>query len=274
MKPFDHYYQQMKTPGSVSLDGSWAQGRTTFGGMSAGLALATIEAQHPTDHPLRSLSVHFCGPLFTEVPFEGQTRVLSAGKSVANYQCDLMQNDACVTSVIACYGKNRESDIDVPEADIPPETINEGKLITYIKGLTPDFAQHIDYRYVDGGMPFSGSEKNCLKGWMRFNDSTSLITDAHLIALIDAWPPATLQKLKSPAPCATVSWSLEFVDSPSRMSPPLTCEDWLYYECLIIEASGGYAHTTAKIYSATGDLLALSRQLVVVYDKSSKSAKN
>jgi acyl-CoA thioesterase len=59
------------------------------------------------------------------------------------------------------------------------------------------------------------------------------------------------------------------MSSPRDGDTPLTANDWLYYEVDIMEAHGGYAHTTAKIYRADGTLLALSRQLVVVYDKRS-----
>ena len=104
---------------------------------------------------------------------------------------------------------------------------------------------------------------------MRFNDCSGPLTEAHLVALIDSWPPATLQKLKSVAPCASITWSLELLDSPSAGDAPLQANDWLYYEVDIAEAHGGYAHTTARIYRADGSLLALSRQLVVVYDKRS-----
>ncbi|WP_320820659.1 acyl-CoA thioesterase domain-containing protein [Thalassolituus sp.] len=44
MQRFDHYYQAAETQADIILDGSWGQGKTTFGGMSTVLALAAIEA--------------------------------------------------------------------------------------------------------------------------------------------------------------------------------------------------------------------------------------
>ena len=49
--------------------------------------------------------------------------------------------------------------------------------------------------------------------------------------------------------------------------PALDVDDLLYYECSAIEAGQGYAHTEGKIYHPNGQLLALNRQLVGVYDK-------
>ena len=34
---------------------------------------------------------------------------------------------------------------------------------------------------------------------MRFKDAQGALTNAHLVALIDAWPPAIIQKLKLPS---------------------------------------------------------------------------
>jgi acyl-CoA thioesterase len=52
----------------------------------------------------------------------------------------------------------------------------------------------------------------------------------------------------------------------SHLNEPLLTDDWLYYDAEIKQAHHGYAHTEAKIYNAEGVLLALSRQLIAVYD--------
>ncbi|WP_300424920.1 thioesterase family protein [uncultured Thalassolituus sp.] len=267
MKPFNHYNELVRTGEPVALDASWGQGKTTFGGMSAALALAAIERDHPQDAPLRSISVHFCGPLATDAEFTTSTRVLRAGRSISHISAEIHQNDACATSITACYGTPRESDVQVLAADVAPGEPGAGQRLPYIAGMTPEFVRHIDFSYVSGGLPFSGSKDNHIHGWMRFSDCTSDLTSVHLVALIDAWPPTTLQKLRKVAPCASVTWSLELVASPESLDTPLGGDEWLWYEAQIEEAHGGYAHTTARIYRADGLLLALSRQLVTVYDK-------
>ncbi|MEC7545430.1 MAG: acyl-CoA thioesterase [Thalassolituus sp.] len=269
MNPFDFYYDAISKNDLPPVDGSWGQGKTTFGGMSAALALTAIERDFPQKAPLRSLSIHFCGALVTEQPYEIETRELKSGRSISHLQAEVLQNDDCATVVTACYGSQRESDVVVEPAAIETGEPGSGTKLGYIAGLTPEFVRHIDFSYVSGGLPFTGSKDNHIHGWMRFNDSTGPMTEAHLVALIDAWPPATLQKLRSVAPCASITWSLELMSSPRDGDTPLAANDWLYYEVDIMEAHGGYAHTTAKIYRADGTLLALSRQLVVVYDKRS-----
>lgn len=271
MNPFDYYYNQVKSKGELILDPTWGQGKTTFGGMSAALGLASIERDLSTHNnraaPLRSLSVHFCGALNTETPFTSETRVLKAGRSVVHAMAEIHQNDDISTIVTACYGVGRESNIVVtPERRVLSEP-GSGQRLPFIQGMTPEFVKHIDFSYVSGGLPFSNSKHDHIHGWMRFSDCQNDLSEVHLVALIDAWPPTTLQKLKSVAPCASITWSLEIVTPIATLDQPIKGDDWLYYEADIVEAHDGYAHTTARIYDKDGTLIALSRQLVVVYDK-------
>ena len=69
--------------------------------------------------------------------------------------------------------------------------------------------------------------------------------------------------LSAPAPTSTITWNVEFMQPRAE----LDVEDMLYYECSAIEAGQGYAHTEGKIYHPNGQLLALNRQMVGVYDK-------
>ena len=264
---FDAYLQQARNQHTITIDESWGQGRTTFGGLSAALLLAKLEQQTDAEQILRSVSVSFCGPLNTGIPFSLSHRTLRTGKSVAHYQGEALQGDELVTLITACYGRERPSAIDV---DYPRQTTTEpgaGQKLPYIKGVTPEFTRHIDFTYLEGGLPFTNSKHNHLRGWMRFNDGSEPLENAHLIALIDAWPPTLLQKLKQPAPCASVTWNIELVTPLHLLEKPLAADSWLWYEADIRQAHHGYGHTEARIFNADGMLLALSRQLVVVYDQ-------
>lgn len=262
---FEHYLAQATQSQPLAIDESWGQGRTTFGGLSAALLLHKITQQAQEDDCLRSLSVSFCGPLFTSVECQLNTQVLRAGKSVSHYQGQLLQEEQVVTQVTACLSKNRQSAIQV---DSPPKTLGEagaGQRLPYIKGITPEFTQHIDFSYVAGGFPFSNSKENHVHGWMRFKQAEGMLSNAHLVALIDAWPPAVIQKLRAPAPCATVTWQMNFVQPLAELATPLTADAWLWYEVEIVRTEHGYGHTQARIYTADGVLLVLSDQLVVAY---------
>lgn len=264
---FNSYLEQARHHDLLKIDASWGQGRTTFGGLSTALLLQRIAPQVDSDHILSSLSVNFCGPLHTETDFSLSTSVLRQGKSVAHFQGLVSQNNELVTVVNACYTRSRASAVVVePSAAIARE-VAAGQKLPYIKNVTPEFTKHIDFIYSEGGLPFSGSKHNHLHGWMRFNTDLGQLTNAHLVALIDAWPPTLLQKMRAPAPCASVTWSLEFITPLSALPNPIRADQWLRYDATIAQAGNGYGHTEARIYSDDGTLLALSRQLVTIYDQ-------
>lgn len=261
MTTLDEHLQKSVSGATLEIGDDWTQGRTTFGGLSAALTLSAIDRQ-AADMPLRSLSVNFCAPLFAGQPCEPQVRLLRAGKSVAHYVGELHQNGTCCTLVTACYGASRESDVVIPAEPHPTGEPGEGMPIPFKEGITPSFIQHVDLRYQEG-LPYTGSRGKVVNGWMRFKAGDYAMNATHLVALIDVWPPAILQFLTAPAPAATVSWQLDLV----HPTEGLRREHWLHYEAVIREAHGGYGHTEARICREDGTVLALSRQLVTVFDK-------
>ena len=263
----DDYLKQAREDNQLVIHPSWGQGRTTFGGLSAALLLEKMQTKISSDRHLRSLNVNFCGPLLTDIPFTLEQHVLSEGKSISQLTGQAIQDEKIVTQLTACFGVERESDIEIPAIPIDLGEQGTGQQFNYIKGVTPEFIQHVEFSYCEGGFPFSNSKHNHLAGWVRFKEPTSLFTESHLVALIDAWPPTVLQKLQRLSPCASVSWSLEFAQPLAMLDEPLKAGDWVYYDAEIKQAHHGYAHTVARIYHPNGTLIALSRQLVAVYDK-------
>ncbi|MFT7260617.1 MAG: acyl-CoA thioesterase [Glaciecola sp.] len=263
---FEQLMQQAQTESEFSVNTSWGQGRTLFGGMSAALALQNISQQVDKERSLRSLAVNFTGQTLADTTMSIAKQTLSAGKSISQINGHVLQNDRVVTQVCACFGINRDSNLNVNSPQIELPVLGTHQRLSYIKGITPEFVQHFEFEYCKGQFPFTNSPLNELAGWVRFKEAGGEFTEAHLIAVIDAWPPTVLQKLKSFAPCATVSWNIEIVQPLSLLKQPIPADDWLYYEAEIKQAHHGFAHTEAKIYNSDGLLLALSRQLVAVYD--------
>jgi acyl-CoA thioesterase len=262
---FDQLLTSAQILGTASVDPSWGQGRTLFGGLSAALAFNKARQNIDPQRPLRSLSANFSGQVLADTPFTLEQKILSDGKSISQANGQVIQNERIVTQVCACFGVERESSIEVNSPRVELPKLGSNPRLNYMKGLTPEFVQHFEFEYCKGQLPFSNSPANELAGWMRFKEAGPEFTEAHLIALIDSWPPTVIQKLKSFAPCATVSWNIEMVQPLSLLKQPLHAGGWLYYDAEIKQAHHGYAHTEAKIYTPDGTLLALSRQLIAVY---------
>lgn len=87
------------------------------------------------------------------------------------------------------------------------------------------------------------------------------MSEAHILALVDTWPPAVLPHLNKPAPGSSLTWTIEFV----QPQPLLDTLQWCSYRAVIEHARDGYGHTAAALWSPDGELIAISRQTVTVF---------
>ncbi|TVP57728.1 MAG: thioesterase family protein [Halomonadaceae bacterium] len=259
-----HFDQLLEaaTAGEVVLPEDWGQGRATFGGLLGALANQAMRACLSDHRPLRSLSVAFVGPAAPGEKVQIRAEVLRQGKSVTQIESRITQHGETVLVALGSYGHGRESVVQVPGRAAPTAPAPEkAPALPWIEGVTPAFTQHIAMHFGLGGFPFTGSESREMGGWMRFKEAPRAMTESHLIALADAWPPAVLPQLKKPAPASSLSWTLQIVEP----EPRLASDDWLLYEASIDQAREGYGQTQAGIWSRDGQLLALSHQAVTVF---------
>jgi acyl-CoA thioesterase len=262
---FQYYQNLVKQDLPLAIDSSWGQGRNAFGGLTSALVLTDIEKQTGlTDADLRTINIHFCGAVILEQPCQFTHRILSKGKSVIQIEGQLLQEGQVKTQVVACFGAKRQSSIQItPKPTSPAKSVSDATTFPSNPSLTPQFAQYFDMRLTSGSAPFSGAIEGVIGGWMRFKEPTEVLNDSAMLVLIDAWPPAVLPMLTTHVPASTITWNLEFIQPRDALAK----QDYLYYECKTVQADMGYAHTEAIICHPNGQLLALSRQLVGVYDK-------
>lgn len=248
---------------ALSFPENWGQGRTAFGGLSAAMLYAAMRREIDESRVLRSMSTSFVGPLYAETPFRIEVEVLREGKAMSQVLARAIQDGQTAVLVQATFGLNRESKIEV--AATAMHALGEpgkGECIPQIPNVTPAFMQHIDMRMLVGGMPFAGGNGSEFGGWMRFVDPPSAFTDAHLIALIDAWPPTLIQQLDHVAPASSVCWNLEFIHPHAPMAP----DAWFAYHARTLQAAQGYGHSEALIWDSDGEVVAVSRQTVAVFE--------
>lgn len=248
---------------SMVLPQSWGQGRTAFGGISAAILYAALKKRVVAGRELRSLTTNFVGPLLADTPFTIEVEVLREGKSASQVTGRIVQQGKVAVIQQGCFGDERTSSILVENGDkhhLPTPDMLER--IPMIPGVSPNFIQHMDLAVAEGALPYSGSSLSTLNGWMRFSQPPKLIADAHLICLIDAWPPAVIQMMNQPAPASTMMWNLEFIHPHQPVQP----KDWFAYKSKTRQAAAGYAHAEANIWDSAGELVAISRQSIAVFD--------
>lgn len=253
-----------ETPENVVVPASWGQGRAAFGGVAAALVYEAMLAKVPPGRPVRSLAITFVGPLQLDTPVSLEAEVLREGKAVSQMLGRAVQDGQVVTLVQGSFGASRDSVVEVaaePAPEVPP--VEQCQSLPYVKGMTPEFTQHLDLRWGIGGLPFSGNTSREMGGWVRQRGEVAreAVTEAHLLALMDAWPPAVLPHLKHFAPASSLTWTMEFV----QPTPPMDTHDWCRYRAVIEHARDGYGHCAAALWTADGQLVAISRQTVTVF---------
>lgn len=251
-------------PQDISIPAEWGQGRAIFGGLIAGLQYEVMRAKVPAGRALRSLAITFVGPVAPDVPVSFEVQVLREGKSVSQLLGQALQGGEVMTLVQASFGAARVSQVSVAAEPAPVfKHWDECQQVPYIKGVTPEFMRHLALRWSVGGLPFSGNESREMGGWARLQGDVKdePLTEAHILALVDAWPPAVLPHLSQPAAGSTLTWTIEFV----QPLPVLSTLDWCQYHVKIEHARDGYGHTAATFWGPDGQLIAISRQTVTVF---------
>ncbi|WP_299595684.1 thioesterase family protein [uncultured Microbulbifer sp.] len=266
--------------GSATIPAGWTQGRATFGGLAAALLYQPIESTLEAvtqgtivDTPLRSLTFSFVAPAAAG-ELATRTQVLRAGRSAVQIEAHAAQGDQVVTAALASFGKPRESAAAVSPEPAPQfKAPDQCEALPYIEGLMPEFSQHFDYRLAAGALPFTGSTDTHLGGWIRFKKPAGPITTGHLLALIDAWPPAILSQLKTLAAASSLTWTLELTPAAHRAKAEASAasaesnesNDWWQYQAEVEQSEDGYAVIRARLWNANGELIAFSRQTVTVF---------
>ena len=245
------------------LPDTWGQGRTAFGGITAGFLHHALSQVVDKDRSLRAYHTNFVGPVSFDKPLELVVEKLRSGRNMSQYLARLQQDGKVCVCVQACFGVERSSKIQVDK--LPTHSMKlpqKAKFIPQIPKVTPRFFRHYELAIEQGQIPFSWSKHSHYHGWMRFKEAVSEFNYTHLISLIDAWPPAIIQQLKLPAPVSTVSWDIELVQplAPGSENP------WFGYQVDTKLANGGYAHTEATIWDDKERVIALSRQTIAVFD--------
>ena len=261
MNAFDALMEQARS-GSVTITPDWMQGRAAFGGLTGAIVHQAMSQKLVDERPVRSLSVSFVGPAAADTPLTVGAEVLRQGKAVTQVESRLHQSGNTVVAALASFGASRESMVTcAPEPAPEAKDPESSKPMPQVEGVTPEFLRHFDLRFCIGGFPFSGSSDRTMGGWMRFREPPARITESHLVALVDAWPPAILPQLSQPAPASTLNWTMELVDPLPSIAP----DDWLLYRARVDQAQGGYGLAQAGIWTRTGELVGLSRQTVTVF---------
>jgi acyl-CoA thioesterase len=232
----------------------WGQGRAVYGGL-VGAWFARAWEAHSGGLPLRSLHLSLLAPV-RPGPFQVQIGEERRGRALHQGNLTLHQDGELKAIALASAGPARVTGLHVPASTwTGPQASEEHTRLPYLPGITPEFTQQFEYRWLDGGVPFSGATEPRYRGYIR--PLSVWRADAGLLAaLADAWPAPALALLRGPAPVSTATWSLEIVDSVEERD--LT--GFWHFQCHTECALAGHTWFSGELFAPDGRLMALSRQ--------------
>lgn len=257
---FDEVLEKANRETPFDVPGSWTQGRTIYGGLSTALLVKVMAEQVDVKKSLRALNVGFAAPSLADKPVKLETELLREGRNVAQWMGRLKQGETTCVQTQAIFGAAIESDLSVDTFDAPDLPAPEDSIF-YPNKNSDGFSQYFELAQAKGDLPMSGGKSTSIGGWMRFRNAPDKMSIAHLIALIDVWPPASMTMVKSIKAGSTVNWSLQF---PQPM-PEIQADEFVAYQVDIQHSQDGFSITHAKLWNQKKELLALSQQTVLVF---------
>jgi len=240
------------------ISADWMQGRGSFGGLTAALAIRALRHDLGDARPLVSLDIAFIGPAGGDVDITTET--LRKGRNVTHAAAEIRSEGNPVVRAHAVYGVARPTGITVAAPLANPSGARDSvEPWPHLPGIMPTFTQHFEFRATEGDVPFSGSSRATMGGYVRFvSTPSSELTTETLVALVDAWPGPMLPLGERPFPASSVRMSVQVVGAP-----PADFEDdyWFHSEC--IAAESGYATIVGRLYA--GETLVLWMEQLVAY---------
>ena len=241
--------------GTISRE--WSQGRACFGGVLLALSARAAERVISPDRPLRCINMAFVAPAGPG-PITATVESFRVGGSVTQVMCRLSQGEQTVNLSTLSYGTARPGSIEMPPIAMPTDAGRPGDGIPmpYAPPLTPEFTQHIDYRWVRETMPFSGGNQARAYGWVR--PAVPMALDAaQILAIMDAYPPPLWSMTKTKFMASSLASHFQIRAFPDAQANP---HPWFLYDGPATVVGDGYSDARAKLWHEDGTLVAVGMQ--------------
>jgi acyl-CoA thioesterase len=233
---------------------TWLQGRTSYGGLSAALALHAAQHSDEDLPPLRSALVAFIGPLSGEVTIRASR--LRRGRNAAFIQADVESEAGLGLRATFVFMSAVESKLDYQVGQAPVFPVPGPGDTTFKGNSAVSFAQN--FELLDRRDETVGRAE--WLRWVRLNEREGLDPMVELIAVADCLPPAALKLIGGPAPCSSMTWQLNIL-GPS----PTTTDGWWLLRTNADYAKAGSSSQEMMIWNADGQPIAEQMQSVAIF---------
>ena len=244
----------------AEVDPRWWVVRGPHGGyMTAIILRALTEVVADPERPVRSFSTHFVAAPKEGAPVEIETRIERNGRSITHSSARLTQKGETMATSLAAFSvpwTGMDFDLAPPPDMAPPEDcfkVPGG-------GGAPRFIENFDMRWGIGDVPFTGSTKATVGGYLRFEEPQ--VVDAPAAAcMLDAWAPVILPMATEPVVAPTIDLTMHF-----RSSFPLqgaAADDYFRFRLSSKLGRDGFFEEDGELWGPDGSLVAQCRQLAI-----------
>ena len=246
---------------SAHVPENWAQGRTTYGGMSASLCVAAAERTVADLPPLRTAQFMFIGPAAGALQITA--RVLRQGKNSVFIGVDLVGEAGIATRATLGFATARQSAMSYRVRPMPQVLAPlEGKLF-FPNAQRPAFTENFETRFAGTKPPPGSAPAPNLLLWVRHKDLAARQGLAALVALGDALPPAAITLFPQPAPISSISWGLDMIEPEVAVAG--SAEGWHLLSARADHIADGYTSQDMVIWNEAGLPLLVARQTIAVF---------
>ena len=260
-RPLDELTRPTASGDGFALDvpAGWRQGRGAFGGLCIASLIRAIDARvGDPARRVRAVTAELPGPVDAGRA-DIAVDVLRAGNSVTTVRAALSQGGAIKTHAVATIASPRKS-ADVAWQDLAPPVAPAWTDVAPlpIDPMFPEFAQHFEYRIVEG-IPGSGAAARAI-GWVRARRPGAARDSAFIAAMCDVWWPASLVRFTRFRPAATIVYTLDIVGTFDGLDPDAP----LLYRGTVPVLHEGYFLETRELWGIDGRLVAINQQTFAV----------
>jgi acyl-CoA thioesterase len=249
---------------SVVVPPDWLQGRTTFGGITAALSIASALSKRALP-PLRSAQFAFMGPVEGSVELVPQE--LRVGRSSAYVGVDVTCDSRLSARSLLLFAEGRESRHRSVPCDMPSVPPPEDCPDFFDSPDAPKFSAHFEARLALGSPMLSGASEPSYHVWVRHRDedTTEVPAMTRLIALADVLPPPILALADVAAPVSTMTWSIDVVLPADSAQDALDGRGWHLLGSHAEAMADGYSAQAMHVWRPDGTRVLTGRQVVAAF---------
>ena len=247
--------------GAVRLPERWTMGPGyAHGGylMSVALRAASMVTKHPD--PI-SMSAHFARPGRVDRTAHIDTTTIKDGRTLGTVASDIRQDGVTDVATITTFG-DLGGATDIAYRSAPyPDLPDPGKCIRAdrtVNPLVPRMVDNLDMRLTPASTAWTEGvqlEEASMEGWVRFGDGRP-IDSVSLPMFADALPPPIFRLGRFAPWTPTIEMTVHFRRRPQT--------EWLAVSFRTALVGGQFFESSGTLWDATGNLVAMSRQIQLV----------